>query len=54
MTIFLFITALVDAHLMAKAGLHLRVEAASRLPEGELLDEKGPVEGEGKGASPAR
>lgn len=49
-TIFLFITAPVGAHLMAKSALHLRVEAASRLPEKELLEDARAGEGEGKGA----
>jgi multicomponent K+:H+ antiporter subunit G len=36
--VFLFITAPVGAHLMAKAALHLRVRGDSGLPPDELLD----------------
>jgi multicomponent K+:H+ antiporter subunit G len=36
--VFLFITAPVGAHLMAKAALHLRVRADCDLPSDELLD----------------
>lgn len=34
-TVFLFITAPVSAHVVAKAALHLRVKAVGRLPEEE-------------------
>jgi multicomponent K+:H+ antiporter subunit G len=37
-TLFLFITAPVGAHLMAKAALHLRLKSIARLPPQELLD----------------
>ena len=37
-TLFLFITAPVGAHLMAKAALHLRLKSIARLPSAELLD----------------
>lgn len=37
-TLFLFITAPVGAHLMAKAALHLRVTALAKLPEEDLLN----------------
>ncbi len=37
-TIFLFITAPVSAHLMAKAALHLRLSSLVGLPADELLD----------------
>ena len=36
--VFLFITAPVGAHLMAKAALHLRVRGESGLPPDDLLD----------------
>ena len=36
--VFLFITAPVGAHLMAKAALHLRVRGESGLPSDDLLD----------------
>jgi multicomponent K+:H+ antiporter subunit G len=36
-TVFLFITAPVGAHLMAKAALHLRLRGESGLPPRELL-----------------
>ena len=36
--VFLFITAPVGAHLMAKAALHLRVRGESGLPAEDLLD----------------
>lgn len=38
--IFLFITAPVSAHLMAKAALHLRTRAQGGLPRDDLLDGK--------------
>lgn len=34
-TLFLFITAPVSAHLLAKAALHLRLKSLAKLPEGE-------------------
>jgi multicomponent K+:H+ antiporter subunit G len=37
-TLFLFITAPVGAHLMAKAALHLRLKSIARLPPQPLLD----------------
>lgn len=37
-TLFLFITAPVGAHLMAKAALHLRLQSQGKLPDDELLD----------------
>lgn len=39
-TLFLFITAPVGAHLMAKAALHLRLQSLAKPPEGGLLDGK--------------
>lgn len=39
-TLFLFITAPVGAHLMAKAALHLRLQSLAKLPEDGLLDGK--------------
>ncbi|KAA6187508.1 Na+/H+ antiporter subunit G [Thiohalocapsa marina] len=39
--LFLFITAPVGAHLMAKAALHLRVRGQSGLPPDALLDGQG-------------
>jgi multicomponent K+:H+ antiporter subunit G len=36
--VFLFITAPVGAHLMAKAALHLRVRGETGLPPDDLLD----------------
>ena len=37
-TLFLFITAPVGAHLMAKAALHLRLKSIAELPSAKLLD----------------
>jgi multicomponent K+:H+ antiporter subunit G len=37
-TLFLFITAPVGAHLMAKAALHLRLKSLARLPADDMLD----------------
>ncbi len=37
-TLFLFITAPVGAHLMAKAALHLRLESRAALPDEDLLN----------------
>jgi multicomponent K+:H+ antiporter subunit G len=37
-TLFLFITAPVSAHLMAKAALHLRLASRAPMPDDELLD----------------
>jgi len=37
-TLFLFITAPVGAHLMAKAALHLRLDSLARPPDEALLD----------------
>lgn len=36
--LFLFITAPVGAHLMAKAALHLRIRGESELPPEDVLD----------------
>ena len=40
-TLFLFITAPVGAHLMAKAALHLRLQSRAELPPDDLLDGEG-------------
>jgi multicomponent K+:H+ antiporter subunit G len=37
-TLFLFITAPVGAHLMAKAALHLRLNSLARPPRDDLLE----------------
>jgi len=37
-TLFLFITAPVGAHLMARAALHLRLKSLAELPPEALLD----------------
>jgi len=37
-TLFLFITAPVGAHLMAKAALHLRLQSQAKPPADDLLD----------------
>ena len=37
-TLFLFITAPVSAHLMAKAALHLRLQSLGKPPDEGLLD----------------
>lgn len=37
-TLFLFITAPVSAHLLARAALHLKVKSVTRLPEGRRHD----------------
>ncbi len=37
-TLFLFITAPVGAHLMAKAALHLRLQSLARPPTEDMLD----------------
>ena len=37
-TLFLFITAPVSAHLMAKAALHLRLQSLAKFPEDSLID----------------
>ncbi len=37
-TLFLFITAPVGAHLMAKSALHLRLASRAELPDENLLD----------------
>ena len=36
--VFLFITAPIGAHLMAKAGLHLRLSSVAKLPSDAILD----------------
>jgi multicomponent K+:H+ antiporter subunit G len=41
-TLFLFITAPVGAHLMAKAALHLRLESRADLPAEDLLNGESP------------
>ena len=51
--IFLFITAPVSAHLMAKAALHLRVRGRGELPPEDLLD-GGPSASSGRPAGPDR
>lgn len=40
-TLFLFITAPVSAHLMAKAALHLRLQSLAKPPREDLLDGAG-------------
>ena len=40
-TVFLFITAPISAHLMAKAALHLRLSSISEPPRDELLEVSG-------------
>jgi len=40
-TVFLFITAPVSAHLMAKAALHLRLPSIAELPKERRLEEPG-------------
>jgi multicomponent K+:H+ antiporter subunit G len=40
-TLFLFITAPVGAHLMAKAALHLRLNSLAKLPDEDLLEGRG-------------
>ncbi|MAT64776.1 MAG: Na+/H+ antiporter subunit G [Gammaproteobacteria bacterium] len=37
-TLFLFITAPVSAHLLAKAALHLKLTSVARRPESENLE----------------
>lgn len=37
-TLFLFITAPVGAHLMAKAALHLRLDTPAQPPDQDLID----------------
>jgi multicomponent K+:H+ antiporter subunit G len=37
-TLFLFITAPIGAHLMAKAALHLRLKSLVSLPTDDMLD----------------
>ena len=37
-TLFLFITAPVGAHLMAKAALHLRLQSLAKPPSDNMLD----------------
>ena len=39
-TIFLFITAPVSAHLLAKAALHLDLPSLAKMPEGDTADQK--------------
>ena len=48
-TLFLFITAPVSAHLMAKAALHLRLQSQVKIPvdaliDGESCDQQAPVD----------
>lgn len=50
--VFLFITAPVGAHLMAKAALHLRIRGQSGLPPREVLE--GRSLGETETAEPVR
>jgi len=37
-TLFLFITAPISAHLLAKAALHLKLESLAPLPDDETAD----------------
>lgn len=50
-TLFLFITAPVSAHLMAKAALHLRLQSLAKLPAEDLLE---PHDRNGSGPSAKR
>jgi multicomponent K+:H+ antiporter subunit G len=50
-TLFLFITAPVSAHLMAKAALHLRLQSRVQLPDAELLDGADSSTGNGQARS---
>ncbi len=43
-TLFLFITAPVGAHLMAKAALHLRLPSVSKLPNETSLQRPGDLQ----------
>jgi multicomponent K+:H+ antiporter subunit G len=47
-TLFLFITAPVGAHLMSKAALHLRLQSRAQLPEAESLDGADSAAGNGQ------
>ena len=51
--VFLFITAPVGAHLMAKAALHLRSRSSSGLPPEDLLDGR-PIDEPREPADPGR
>jgi multicomponent K+:H+ antiporter subunit G len=51
--VFLFITAPVGAHLMAKAALHLRSPSSSGLPPEDLLDGR-PIDEPREPADPGR
>lgn len=51
-TVFLFITAPVSAHLMAKAALHLRLPSIAELPEEQRLEEPGDTHGKRPGSDP--
>jgi multicomponent K+:H+ antiporter subunit G len=50
-TLFLFITAPVSAHLMAKAALHLRLQSLAKPPDEGLLEGVS-CDGEGDEATP--
>ncbi|HRE53339.1 MAG TPA: Na+/H+ antiporter subunit G [Candidatus Competibacter sp.] len=41
-TLFLFITAPVSAHLLSKAALHLKLHSLAPLPQGERSESSGP------------
>ncbi|MBK8508531.1 MAG: Na+/H+ antiporter subunit G [Candidatus Competibacteraceae bacterium] len=41
-TLFLFITAPVSAHLLSKAALHLKLHSLAPLPQGERSEPSGP------------
>lgn len=43
-TFFLFITAPVSAHLLAKAALHLDLSSLAEIPEKEAVDQETPEE----------
>lgn len=47
-TLFLFITAPVSAHLLAKAALHLRERSLAPLPEDDATSDEGPGSDEAK------
>jgi multicomponent K+:H+ antiporter subunit G len=43
-TLFLFITAPVSAHMLAKAALHLNLDSLAKMPEEKVLEEEGDKE----------
>jgi multicomponent K+:H+ antiporter subunit G len=51
-TLFLFITSPVGAHLMAKAALHRRLDSLAKLPPERLLDGDACPIGERAGSQP--